>query len=614
MARSPAASLRAANLLDPCPQLVGDRWVGAPGGRATSLIAATVPADPLTKLSDGVTLLDAKREAIAAYANATGVAPVNPVMLVIAKDIADADEYGAILGSSEFFGGQYADSVLVVHSKAADEALAALETVEDPASPVRIIISVGMLKEGWDVRNVYVIASMRSSVSDILTEQTLGRGMRLPFGAYTGIEILDTLEVVAHERYEELLKKAGILNEAFVDYRTRAALRVNAQGQQVVVTENVLASSEPILSPGDGAAPIVADDAASPVLTSVGQRTAQVTESALRLKQAIARRADAPAIRIPVLRMSPVESPFTLADITDTDAFRKLGTSLAANPDGELARTLVSARVVVGPDGMKRTELVTSGAADRVQTTAHLVPLQELRRELIDIVLGSPAVPARKDQRAAIAPLIEAFLAGLGDSAEGVLSANLGRAGARLVQLVATEQRRYMAKPLFHEVVELKDFAPARATDRPVSEDRFGTFSRPMAYDSWTRSLFPIEWFDSRPERSVANIVDTDDGVELWVRLHVGELPILWNSAGQEYNPDLLVIETDGANWVVEVKMDKEMTSEDVLGKRDAARRWANYVTADEQVADRWRYLLVSESDVDTAKGSWDALKKLGGE
>ena len=61
----------------------------------------------------------------------------------------------------------------------------------------------------------------------------------MPFGAYTGIEILDTLEVVAHERYEELLKKAGVLNEAFVDYRTRAALRLNAQGEQVVVTETV---------------------------------------------------------------------------------------------------------------------------------------------------------------------------------------------------------------------------------------------------------------------------------------------------------------------------------------------------------------------------------------
>ncbi len=106
-------------------------------------------------------------------------------MLVVAKSIEDADEYGGILRSSEFFRGAYADAVLVVHSNAPDEALAELAKVEDLASPVRIIISVGMLKEGWDVRNVYVIASMRSSVSEILTEQTLGRGMRLPFGVYT---------------------------------------------------------------------------------------------------------------------------------------------------------------------------------------------------------------------------------------------------------------------------------------------------------------------------------------------------------------------------------------------------------------------------------------------
>lgn len=504
--------------------------------------------------------------------------------------------------------------VLVVHSKAPDEALEELAKVEDSTSPVRIIISVGMLKEGWDVRNVYVIASMRSSVSEILTEQTLGRGMRLPFGAYTGIEILDTLEVVAHERYEELLKKAGVLNEAFVDYRTRAALRINAKGQQVVVTETVMASTEPIMAAGGGEPPIVADTEARPVVTTVEQRAAQVDDAVLKMKQPIVRRPDAPAIAIPLLRMSAVESGFTLADITDTDRFRRLGASLAANPDGELARTLVSARVVVGPDGIKRTELVTSGAADKVQSIPTLFAQEDLRNQLVEIVIGSPAVPARKDQRAAVVPLMDSFFTGLGDAAVELLSANLGRAGARLVKLVAEEQRQYMGAPSYQEVIELRDFAPARATDKAVSGDRFGAFSKAVAYEGWKRSLFPVEWFDSRPERTVANMVDEDDNVASWVRLHIGELPILWNSAGQEYNPDFIVIDLDGTHWVVEVKMDKEMSSEDVKGKREAARRWANYVTADEQVGVTWRYLLVSESDVDTAKGSWSALKKLGGE
>lgn len=568
--------------------------------------------DSLTKLTDGVTLLQAKSEAVAAYAQALGLAAVNPVMLVVAKDIADADEYGAILRSEEFFGGAYAEAVLVVHSKAADEALAQLAEVEEPESPVRVIISVGMLKEGWDVRNVYVIASMRSSVSEILTEQTLGRGMRLPFGAYTGIEILDTLEVIAHERYEDLLKKAGVLNEAFVDYRTRAALRINALGQQVVVSETVTSSVQPVLAGMEGLAP-VPDDEASPVVTTVEQRAVQVGDAAIKMKQPIARRLDAPVIVMPVLRMSTVESAFTLADITDTDRFRRLGASLADNPDGELSRTLVSARVIIGSDGMKRTELVTSNAADRVQSIPTLFALDELRTSLVEMVLASPAVPARKDQRVAVVPMIDAFFEGLDDKAVEVLSANLARAGGRLVRLVAEEQRRYMAKPTYHEVVELRPFEPGRATDKPTSGDRFGTFSKSTAYEGWKHSLFPVEWFDSEPERAVANMVDDDDGVECWVRLHIGELPILWNSQGQQYNPDLIVIGTDGVHWVVEVKMEKEMASEDVQGKREAAKRWANYVTADEKVATTWRYLLVSESDVKAAKRSWPALARLGG-
>lgn len=44
-----------------------------------------------------------------------------------------------------------------------------------------------------------------------------------------------------------LLKKHGVLNEAFIDYRTRAALRANAQGQQVVVTETIEAGTVPMM-------------------------------------------------------------------------------------------------------------------------------------------------------------------------------------------------------------------------------------------------------------------------------------------------------------------------------------------------------------------------------
>lgn len=576
--------------------------------------------DSLTKLSDGVMLLRAKEEAIAAYAATTGAEAINPVMLVVAEKIDEANECGEILASSEFFNGAYRDAVLVVHSESPDEALTALAAVEDADSPVRVIISVGMLKEGWDVRNVYVINSLRASVSTILTEQTLGRGMRLPFGQYTDVEILDTLEVIAHERYEELLKKAGVLNEAFVDYRTRAVLRVNDKGEQVLVRETTPVLEPLIVIPeasiDPGKTPSTQSSAhayAVPAMTSVEERKEQTERSVTRLRQEIPPRPDAPQLELPILRMTVVQSNFSLADITDDEEFRRLGRSLATDPDGELNRTLLSARVVTGRDGIKRTELVTTPSTQRLRSAPMLLPIDDLRQQLEDMVLASPSVPARRTQRAALAPLLDAFLEGLGDRAVPVLSANLDRAGARLVRLIESEQRKYMAKPSYEEVIEVKPFNPTRATDREITADRHGKFVRALAYEGWQRSSFPVVWFDSGTERTVANMVDDDQDVKAWVRLHIGDLPILWSSGGQNYNPDLLVIEDDGTHWVVEVKMDKEMDSADVRGKRDAAKRWASHVSADSSVGQRWRYLLVSESDVETAKSSWRALKQLAG-
>ena len=121
-----------------------------------------------------------------------------------------------------------------------------------------------------------------------------------------------------------------------------------------------------------------------------------------------------------------------------------------------------------------------------------------------------------------------------------------------------------MAKPKFDEVVEIKPFDPVTATDKTVSANRHGTFSKSTAYEGWHRSIFPLAWFDSSTERAVANMIDSDDSVDWWVRLHIGDLPILRNSADQWYHPDLLVIEKDRTHWIVEVKMNKEMDSPDV--------------------------------------------------
>jgi type III restriction enzyme len=350
----------------------------------------------------------------------------------------------------------------------------------------------------------------------------------------------------------------------------------------------------------------------APTVTTLEERSQQAAAAVKQLRQEIARRDDVPPIIVPILKMTNIESSFSLADITEMDAFRNLGETLAANPADELRRTVVSAQLVVGPDGVKRTELITAPAVDEVKSAPTLFALEELRERLVDLVLSSPFVPARKNERAATQPIIDAFLRGLGPSAAEILSANLDRAAGRLVTLIGVEQRRFTPKPDFNDVVELREFNPTRTTDKPATRDRFSRFARSNAYEGWQRAIYSVEWFDSEPERHVANIVDDDASVSCWVRLQVGELRIVWNSEGREYNADLIVIEADGTHWIVEVKMDKEMSSAEVQGKREAAKRWVNHVNADPRVDVTWRYLLVSETDINTAKDSWSALKKLG--
>lgn len=528
-------------------------------------------------------------------------------MLVVAQNIAESKELEDILTDPDFAGGEFADKVLSVDSSSSEQALADLEKLEEPDSPYRIVLSVGMLKEGWDNKAVYVIASMRASVSTILTEQTLGRGLRLPFGHYTDIEILDTLEVLAHERYADLLKKAGVINQAFIDRRTRAVLKKNAEGKLVPTTQTTQATTE--VADSDDGTVSGAGGPGKVVITTVEDHTQQGEEQLEKLQEQLLPRTDVPPLHIPILRMGQPKSSFSLADVIDLDPYEKAGKTIAADPEDELRRTTVSARIVTGADGLRHTELVTAAAVDKVQSPGSLLPMEDARRDLLDSLLASGIVPARAGERKAAGPIVDAFIDGLGDQAQTLLSAYMDRAAAKLINLVTAEHTRFKSKVSFESVVEVVEFSKTRLARSKTTKNLAGKHEKGVGYE-YTKSLYPQDWFDSGTERDLANILEGADAISHWLRLMIKDLPILW-AEQRDYNPDFIAVEKDGMHFVVEVKMQKEMTSADVLGKREAAKRWVNHVNKSPKVKATWGYLLVGEDDVKTASGSWPALKKL---
>ena len=131
----------------------------------------------------------------------------------MAKDTDHAKEIHEMIESEQFFEGRYKGKVIEIHSnqrgEEKEENVQKLLALEKEDNTVEIVIHVNMLKEGWDVTNLYTIIPLRAANSQILTEQTIGRGLRLPYGARTGVEKVDKLTIIAHDRFQSIVDAAN---------------------------------------------------------------------------------------------------------------------------------------------------------------------------------------------------------------------------------------------------------------------------------------------------------------------------------------------------------------------------------------------------------------------
>jgi type III restriction enzyme len=132
-----------------------------------------------------------------------------PVLFVMCENTLAADEAGDYLRQLPDFSG---DQLLVIHTNRSGEitkddldvARRAAREVDGPKSRIRCIVSVLMLREGWDVRNVCVIVTLRplSAANRILPEQALGRGLRRMTPPGAGFD--ERVVVIEHEAFRNL--------------------------------------------------------------------------------------------------------------------------------------------------------------------------------------------------------------------------------------------------------------------------------------------------------------------------------------------------------------------------------------------------------------------------
>ena len=269
-----------------------------------------------------------------------------------------------------------------------------------------------------------------------------------------------------------------------------------------------------------------------------------------------------------------------------SDRFERYGQQIGSGEAAALLREILN--VEKNADG--NYTLASKPGQLSLAAAQPTLPSGSVQDEIVTAILGSEFVPATAQNVSAANRLAKAMIEGAGD--ETRLVAELPAA----IDIALGSIREFYnnLEPEFTNTVRMEDFKPIRANYRPVVTNRFADFSRSDAYSGWTKGLYPIAWFDSDPERACANILEGDDQVDVWVRLERGDTPVTWNAG--VYQPDFYVRTTDGKNWMVEVKADKDLPLETVQRKKNAAEIWVNLVS-DSGFGD-WRYALIPESTV----------------
>ena len=143
------------------------------------------------------------------------------VLFVMTDDTTNCDDVNQYLQNTY---PEFKDSVLTIHTKKNGEISEkitgkkekelkelrdASNKIDSAESPYKAIVSVLMLKEGWDVKNVTTIVGLRaySAKSNILPEQTLGRGLRR---MYRDEDVPEYVSVVGTEAFIEFVESIRI--------------------------------------------------------------------------------------------------------------------------------------------------------------------------------------------------------------------------------------------------------------------------------------------------------------------------------------------------------------------------------------------------------------------
>lgn len=585
------------------------------------------------KLEDGIRLHEETKIELDTYARQTGRHRVKPFLLVIARDTTHAAALKATIESPEFFKGAYADKVIQVDSttkKQEEEVVTRLLKVEDPDEPTEVVIHVNMLKEGWDVNNLFTIVPLRAANARTLIEQSIGRGLRLPYGTRTGVEAVDRLTIVAHDKFTEIIEEA---NKA--DSPVRMKTRLIAKPQDYKKPVQVI--SKPNIEQklfGGGADTETAGTFTTPQEKLVARKALELInkqEHQATLAHLETEEVQASIVAELTATFTPTQQEFeetAAVKIDYRELVKKTVKAVSENsiqipkitliPTGEVSCGFHPFTVDTSAMdfGVVDRDMLLQFLNDNRQTTIsadsknQLVekrPENYIVRQLInydDISYDNDA-----DLLYDLAGQIVSHLQGIHKDEDDLYNVLRYHERAIAKNLHEQMQEHFWEKSAGFEVKILKGWmalkeCPFNAEEGnealnfrtpPIKKSEI----RKNVYTGFSKCLYPFQKFDSDAERRFAELLENDSTVEKWFKPASGQFQLYYRIGTQgekAYEPDF-IIETSDQLYLAEVKADKELKDPDVVAKSEAGKLFCDQASQHTSGKD-WSYLLVSDQKI----------------
>jgi len=608
------------------------------------------------KLEDGVRLHETTKVELLTYARENGVQVVKPFMLVIARDTTHAGQLLALLESEAFYEGRYRGKVIQVDSSRTgaeeEEMISRLLAVESVNEPTEIVIHVNMLKEGWDVTNLYTIVPLRAANARTLIEQSIGRGLRLPYGKRTGVASVDRLNIVAHDKFQEIIDEANradspirltrvILDAPSVDDK-KISVQVSSGAMTRLGLADTLSTLSPSPSPASGRGEDVTQ-AFSPVFTTDSEREAArvvmqvisqyevkrdlVPTSSALLKPDVQKEIVAEVAE----RLKPLQGNL-LADTDSEETKLDLAAVVAKTTEIVVQQTIDIPRIAVVPTG----EVTTGFHPFKLDVSQlHLQPgereivIHNLHTNEQDTLLSEAGFKEQRLEDSIVNALIDF------DDIDYFTQADLlydlaGQMVQHLLSYLSEDEVRsvlgHYARQIAHEIrSQMMAHFWEEATEYVVQVSRGFTELKPcnytvtldqtvrnvretvtetsrikqMLFGGFSHCLYPLQKFDSDTERRFAIILERD--ASKWFKPAKGQFQIYYKLGSEqpEYIPDF-VAETNAALFMIETKARTDIDNQEVQAKANSATRWCKHasVYAADVGTKTWHYLLIPHDEV----------------